>query len=196
MISKTIIENLLIIAAESFWILSCFTQLLRLVKTRDRKGLSAPTQTLNAAGSVAWIAYFTSRQLIVPASTNLINFTITVMTLAYTLSDRKQFARGLLAIATIGPLTSYLLITYPSQSGWVGVVCNVIASTPQLVHVIRTKKTSGISESSLFFAVAALLATFVYGLLVHSIPLMAGCVFGMSSTIIIIAYYYRYRHNH
>ena len=194
MITKTIIENILIIAGESFWILAVLSQLLRLIKTGDRKGLSAPSQTLNAAGSIAWIAYFTSIHLFVPATTNFINGVITVMTLGYTLKDKRQFTKGLLAIATIGPLTSYLLIAYPSQSGWVGVIYNAIASTPWVVHVVRTKKTSGISERGFFFALGAMLCTLVYGVLVDSIPLITGCILGMTSSAIVMTYYYRYRY--
>jgi|GEM_PF-1193639 len=194
MLVKTIVENSLIIAAEAFWIFSSWSQLRRLVKTRNRKGLSAPNQTLNAAGNIAWIAYFASQALPVPVLTNLITFTLTVATLAYTLGNRKQFLRGIVAIALVAPLTSYVLIAYSSVSGWVGVIYNLIASLPWVIHVVTSKKTSGISEKSLLFAYSAMLATLTYALLIGSLPLQVGTCIGLLNMTIVTTYYYRYRH--
>lgn len=195
MTTITIVENTLIIVAEGFWILSNSSQLKRLIKTRNRKGLSAPNQTLNAAGNIAWATYFASRRLYVPMVTNLTMLIITVTTLAYTLGNRKQFIQGLIAIAIVGPLTSYLLIEFPGISGWVGVSLNAVASAPWLVHVIRTKKTSGISERSLFFSLGAIFCTLTYALLIASAPLVVGCALGLVSVSTVMRYYYRYRHH-
>lgn len=194
MITQTVIENSLIIAGESFWLFSAASQLVRIAKTRNRLGLSAPSQALNAAGNVAWIIYFLSQDLIVPVITNASMLVLTLMVLAYTLSNKKQFLKGLMAIAIIAPITSYLLITHPGISGWIGVAYNAIASTPWLFRVIRTKKTSGISERSLYFTIGAILCTFTYGLLIGSAPLLTGCTFLLGSTLVIMTYYYRYRH--
>jgi len=191
----TIVENTLIIVAEGFWILSNSSQLKRLVKTRNRKGLSAPNQTLNGAGNIAWATYFASRRLYVPMVTNLTMLVITATTLAYTLGNKKQFIRGLIAIAIVGPLTSYIIIVFPGVSGWVGVIYNAIASTPWLVHVIRTKKTSGISERSLFFSLGAIICTFTYALLITSAPLVVGCIVGLTTISVAMRYYYRYRYD-
>ncbi len=193
MITKTIIENVLIISAEGFWLVSNYSQLQKLIKTRKLKGLYAPNQVLNAAGNIAWATYFFSRHLYVPFITNLTMMLITLTTLFYLLGNKKQFTKGIIAIAVIGPLTSYLLVAYPSMSGWVGVVYNAIASTPWFVHVLRTKRVSGISERSIYFSLSAMLTTLSYGILISSIPLITGCVIGLTFNLIIMRYYYHYR---
>jgi uncharacterized protein with PQ loop repeat len=193
-LTKSIIENVLIIAGEGFWVLSAFAQVKRLVRTKNRKGLSAPNQTLNAAGNIAWITYFSSRHLYVPVASNLALFLLTVTALFYTLGNKNQFKRGLLAIAVVGPLTSYLLLQYPSISGWVGAAYNFIASLPWVFHVVRTKKTSGISERSLMFTYGALTCVFIYSILIVSIPLVVNISAAFITTSIIARYYYRYRH--
>jgi uncharacterized protein with PQ loop repeat len=189
-----IIENILIIAAEAFWILSNWSQLRRLIKTKDRKGLSAPNQALNAAGNIAWIAYFSAQSLPVPVTTNLIMFAVTLTTLAYTLSNKKQFLKGATAIMIIGPLTAYLLITFASMSGWIAVAYNFVASLPWLIHILTTKRTSGISEKSLIFTYSAILSTLTYATMVGTLPLQVGTLIGLLNITAVTIYYYRYRH--
>jgi len=193
MLTKTIIENILIIVAEAFWVSSCWTQLRRLVKTHNPKGLSAPSQTLNAAGNIAWATYFFSRGLFVPVITNLTMMLITLGTLFYILGNKKQFVKGIVAIAIVGPITSYILIVHPSVAGWLGVAYNLIAATPWVLHVVITKKVSGISERSFYFSLSAMLCTLTYALLIVSIPLIVGCLLGLAYTSVIMGYYYKYR---
>ncbi|MDO8266112.1 MAG: hypothetical protein Q7T41_04190, partial [Candidatus Saccharibacteria bacterium] len=185
MISSELLKNSLIILSEGFWILSNWSQFRRIF-TRNNKGLSAPTQTLNAAGNIAWITYFSSKSLMVPTATNAINFFITLFTLAYVLGNKKQFFKGIIAIIVISPITSYLLISNPDISGWLAVAYNTIASTPWLFHVITTKKTSGISEKSLYLNVTATLLTATYAILIGSGPLILGTSLGMITTIVIM----------
>lgn len=189
-----ILKNGLIITSELFWILSNWAQFRKLFKTRNKKGLSATNQTLNAAGNIAWITYFSSKSLAVPTATNAINFLITISTLGYVLSNKKQFVKGIIAIVIISPITSYVLIKMPDISGWLAVAYNTIASTPWLFHVITTKKTSGISEKSLFLTITATLLTALYAILIKSGPLILGTVLGVLITLIILRYYYKYRH--
>jgi uncharacterized protein with PQ loop repeat len=193
-ITKTILENVLIIVAEAFWLSSNYSQLRKLFKTRNTKGLYAPTQALNAAGNIAWATYFASRNLWVPFSTNLAMIVLTTITLARLLGNKKQFAKGLISIVILGPLTAYLIIKYPNTSGWLGVIYNTVASTPWLIHVVKTKRTSGLSEKSLYFALGAMLCTLTYALLISSIPLIAGCVQGLLYLVVVARFYYRYRH--
>ena len=106
MITKTLIENSLIIVAEAFWIFSNFSQLHKLAKTRNPRGLFAPTLVLNAAGNIAWASYFASEMLSVPLSTNLIMLVLTIITIGYILSDKKMFLKGVISILIIGPIVS------------------------------------------------------------------------------------------
>ena len=192
-ITKILIENILIIFAEAFWIISSFAQLKKLVKTRDTKGLYAPTVVLNGAGNIAWVSYFAIQQLWVPFSTNIVSFGLTAITLAYLLTNKKHFVKAIISIAIIGPLTAILIINYPDFSGWTAMIFNTIASTPWLIHVIRTKKTSGISEGSLFFVLSAIICTFIFAIMTWSLPLIAGCIQNTIYLVIIMIYYYRYR---
>jgi len=192
-IQPTPLENLLIIVGEGAWVFSGAAQLRHLVKTRNTKGLSAPSQTLNGAGNVAWCTYFAQNHLWYPFATNVMVLCLNVVLLGYTLSNRKQFVRGLITIAIVGPLTSYGLLRFPLESGWLGMTYNWVASTPWLVRVVRRKKVSGISERSLYFSTGALLCTMSYGLLIHLPPLIAGGVIGLVYDGVIMTHYYRYR---
>jgi len=192
-LTKTIFENILIISAEAFWIFSNYSQLKKLIITRNTRGLYAPTQVLNGAGNIAWAFYFGIQKLWVPLSTNIIMLLLTTITLGYLLGNKKHFIKGLISIAIIGPITALLIIKYPDFSGWTGMIFNTIASTPWLIHVIKTKKTSGLSEKSIYFAIGAIICTFTYAILISSVPLIAGCIQGFIYTVIIAIYYYNYR---
>lgn len=193
MLTKTIIENILLVAGESFWFFSAAAQLRHVRRTRDVRGLSAVTITLNAAANVAWMVYFSSRELWFPVGTNLLIFIVTVATLAYVLSNKRQFAKGIATIALVGPLTSLALISFPKAGGWIGMGYNWAASTPWLLRVVTKRKVTGISAHSLWLAWGAMTAVLSYGLLVHAMPLVVGCIQGMIYQAIITCYYYRYR---
>ena len=193
MLTKTIIENILIIFAEAFWIISSFAQLKKLIKTRNTKGLYAPTVVLNGAGNIAWVSYFAIQQLWVPFSTNIVSFGLTAITLAYLLTNKKHFVKAIISIAIIGPLTAILIIRYPDFSGWTAMIFNTVASTPWLIHVIKTKRTSGISEGSLYFVLSAIVCTYIYAIMTSAVPLIAGCIQNFSYLMVITWYYYKYR---
>jgi uncharacterized protein with PQ loop repeat len=194
MITKIIIENSLIIAAEIFWISSNFSQLKKLVKGRDSRGLSAPSQTLNAAGNIAWVSYFFSRQLFVPVVTNASMMLLTLLILFYTLDkNKKQFSRGLTSIIIIAPITAYVLIAMPEIAGWTAVAYNLIAVSPWIYRVVSTKKVTGISERSIHFSIGAMLCTLAYALMINSSPLVVGATLGLIYMTIIMRYYYTYR---
>jgi hypothetical protein len=118
MFEKLVIVNTLIILGESFFVFSSYSQLRKLIKTRNPRGLFAPTTALNAAGNIAWIVYFISQNLWVPIITNAIMFILTIFILGLLLSNRKQFAKGLISIAVLGPLTALIIINFPGFSGW------------------------------------------------------------------------------
>jgi uncharacterized protein with PQ loop repeat len=192
-VQPTLIENALIVVGEGAWVLSAAAQLRRLVKTHNTRGLSAPSQTLNAAGNIGWCTYFALNHLWFPFVTNIMVITLTIAILGFTLANRKQFVRGLLTIAIVGPLTSFVLFHFPAQSGWLGMSYNWLAATPQLVRIVRKRKVSGLSERGLYFAVGAMLFTLTYALLIHSSPLVVGCVQGLVYAAVIIIFYYRHR---
>jgi len=194
-IQPTPLENLLIVVGEGAWVFSAAAQLRRLIKTRNTHGLSAVSQTLNAAGNVGWCTYFALNHLWFPFVTNIMVLLLAVAIVGYILSNRKQFIRGLVTIAIVGPLTSYMLIHNPGAGGWIGAGYNWLAGTPQLARIIHRKKVSGLSEKGLFFALGALLFALSYGLLIHSAPLVAGCSQGLIYMWITMTYYYRYRHH-
>jgi uncharacterized protein with PQ loop repeat len=189
----SLLVNGLIVVGEGFWVLSASAQLRRLIRTRNTRGLSAPSLTLNAAGNVAWCTYFALNHLWYPFVTNIMVITLTIAILGFTLSNRKQFVRGLITIAIVGPLTSYMLLRFPAEAGWVGMSYNWVASTQQLVRIVRRKKVSGLSEKGLYCAVGAMLFTLSYALIIHSRPLQVGCAIGLVYEYIILTYYYRYR---
>jgi uncharacterized protein with PQ loop repeat len=184
--------NALIVTGESFWIFSISAQLRRLIKTRNTQGLSAPTQTLNTAGNVSWATYFTVNHLWFPFFTNVTLFFLGATTLGYILSNRRQFAKGLLAILIVAPVTSYALVRYPAAGGWIGMVYNWIASTPWLYKVVTSKKVTGLSKQSLYFGLGASLCVFVYGVIIRAWPLLAVGAQGFVYQLIILRFCYRY----
>ena len=188
-----LLVNALIVVGEGFWVLSAAFQLRRLVTTRNTRGLSAPSQTLNAAGNIAWCTYFGLHHLWYPFVTNILVIILTITILGFTLSNRKQFVKGLLTIAFVGPITSYALFHFPSQSGWFGMIFNWVAATPQLTRIVRKKKVSGLSQRGLYFAIGAMCFTLSYAVIIHSLPLITGCSIGLVYAFIIMTYYYRYR---
>jgi uncharacterized protein with PQ loop repeat len=120
-------------------------------------------------------------------------FILAVGILGYILSNRKQFIKGLITIAVVGPITSYTLLKHPHLSGWMGMLYNWMAGTPQLVRIVRKKKVSGISEKGLFFATGAMILVISYGLIIHALPLIVGCIQGLLYMSVMMRYYYRYR---
>ena len=185
--------NALIVVGESFWVFSGGAQLRRLSRTKNTKGLSAVSTTLNSAGNVGWVTYFALNHLWYPFFTNIVVLIISIITLGYILSNRKQFIRGLITIAIVGPITSYTLIHAPSLSGWLAVLYNNLASTPQLFKIIVRKKVSGLSEKGLFFATGASSFTLCYALIIHSVPLITGCLLGLLFDAVVYRFYYTHR---
>jgi len=194
MLTKTLIENTLLIIGESFWLFSAVVQLHHAMSKKTTRGLSAITTTLNAAGNVGWMTYFTLRQLWLPVGTNLAMFIVSVALLSFILShNRRQFHRGLLTIMLVGPLTTYLLWRFPNASGWMGMLYNFIAGTPYLIKVIKTKRLSGVSGRALIFAWGAMTTILLYAILVDAPPLIVGCTQAIIYQTIITKYYLRYR---
>ncbi len=189
----SLIVNTLIVIGEGFWVLSATAQLRRLMRTRNVKGLSAVTTTLNTAGNVGWLTYFALNHLWFPVVTNVMILVLSVAILGFILSSRRQFVRGLAAIVIIGPLTSYVLVVHPAAGGWLGMAFNWLAGTPQLAKIMRRRKVSGLSERALYFALGAMLCVLTYGLIIHSLPLVAGCIQGLIYMALTLTYYYRHR---
>lgn len=193
MITKTIIENTFLIIGESFWFFAGFTQLKHVIKTRNTKGLSAPSVTLNAAGNIAWIVYFIGLGLWFPVFTNLLVLSVTLPLIGYILADRRKFFGALASIASIGPITSYFLIYFSNISGWLAMSYNWMAGTPQLIKVINHKKIPGFSEHSILFVIGATTSVVIYGSLIGAKPLIVGGIQGIIYELIIAYYYYSYR---
>ncbi|MBW2674032.1 MAG: SemiSWEET transporter [Deltaproteobacteria bacterium] len=65
------------------------------------------------------------------------------------------------------------------------VICS-ISMTPQVIKIYRTKKTDDLSLGAFSVLASGLFLWLVYGLLIHSIPIMAGNAVGGSFTLYII----------
>lgn len=189
----SLLVNVLIVVGESAWVIGDAVQLRKLVKTHNARGLSAISQTLNTAGTIGWCTYFALNHLWFPFFTNIVFFMVGVSILGYILLDKEKFLKGLLAILIIGPITSYTLLQMPDSSGWLGVIYNSIAATPWLIKVIGAKKVSGIAEKTFYFDIGAMICTLTYGAIIHSEPLIVGCLRGLVYTAIVMRYYYKYR---
>ena len=70
--------------------------------------------------------------------------------------------------------------------GFMAAFICAIAMTPQVVKIYRTKKTSDLSLSAFGTLATGLFLWFIYGLLIHSIPVIAGNGIGFGITLYII----------
>lgn len=64
-------------------------------------------------------------------------------------------------------------------------ICSV-SMTPQVVKIYRTKKTSDLSLSAFGTLASGLFLWFIYGMLIHSIPVIVGNAIGFSFSMYII----------
>jgi len=65
------------------------------------------------------------------------------------------------------------------------VICS-ISMTPQVIKIYRTKKTDDLSLGAFSVLATGLFLWLVYGMLIHSIPIIAGNTVGVSITLYII----------
>jgi MtN3 and saliva related transmembrane protein len=65
------------------------------------------------------------------------------------------------------------------------VICS-ISMTPQVIKIYRTKKTNDLSLGAFSVLATGLFLWLVYGLMIHSIPVIAGNAIGVSFTLYII----------
>jgi hypothetical protein len=72
-------------------------------------------------------------------------------------------------------------------------IYNAVASTPWLIHVVTTKRVSGLSERSIYLSTGAMLCVLIYGSMMGAVPLIAGCIQGLVYTAVVAIHYYNYR---
>ncbi|TXG77105.1 hypothetical protein E6P97_02385 [Patescibacteria group bacterium] len=192
--NQVILESTLILVAGLFFVAGNLAQLIRLIKTRDRKGLSAPNQALNASGNVAWIVYFITQHHALPVITNALMCITLIATLGFTLANKVIFIRSIAAVIFIGGGIAAAIITLPAYAGWIGVACNTIAMMPWIIRIIYTKKTSGLSERALYLGTGAILCSAAYAVLIESTPLLVGNLLGLIGNGIALRYCYTYRY--
>src|SRR4051794_14844587 len=101
LVHPSLLVNILILLGVGFWVCSIAAQLIKLRRTRNTRGLSAPSQILNTAGNIAWATYFGINHLWYPFATNVTMFFLGTAALGYILSNRKQFGKGMLTIAIV-----------------------------------------------------------------------------------------------
>lgn len=193
MITKTIIENIFLLIGESFWFFAGASQLKHVIKTKNTRGLSAPSVTLNSAGNIAWIVYFINLKLWFPVFTNLLVLSVTVPLIGFILADKRKFYSALGSIGAIAPSTSWILINFSNISGWLAMSYNWIAGTPQLLKVINHKKITGFSEHAILFVLGATSSVVIYGTLIGAKPVIAGGIQGLIYELVVTYYFYSYR---
>lgn len=126
-------------------------------------------------------------------SLDVIMFVLSAITLGFILSHKTKFLQGLLAIAVIGPVTCLALVMNPLLGGWIGVTYNWSAGTPQLIHIVRSKRVSGISEHGIFYAFGAMFCVLAYAVIIHSYPLIVGCLQGIAYEYVVLSHFLKYR---
>lgn len=65
------------------------------------------------------------------------------------------------------------------------VICS-ISMTPQVIKIYRTKKTNDLSLGAFSVLATGLFLWLIYGLVIHSLPIIAGNAVGVSFTLYII----------
>jgi len=65
------------------------------------------------------------------------------------------------------------------------VICS-ISMTPQVIKIYRTKKTHDLSLSAFSVLATGLSLWLLYGLVIHSLPIIAGNAVGVTFTLYII----------
>jgi len=72
--------------------------------------------------------------------------------------------------------------------GYTAAVCTTIAYIPQMLKIIKTKKTSDISTAMFTLITTGVLLWFIYGIILDAIPIMIanGVTFIFSSYIFIM----------
>jgi len=65
------------------------------------------------------------------------------------------------------------------------IICS-LSMTPQVLKIHRTKKTDDLSLGAFSVLATGLFLWLMYGLLIHSVPIVAGNAVGMSLTLYII----------
>ena len=70
--------------------------------------------------------------------------------------------------------------------GFLAAFICAVSMTPQVVKIYRTKKTSDLSLGAFSVLASGLFLWFIYGLLIHSLPIIVGNGIGFSFTLYII----------
>ncbi len=70
--------------------------------------------------------------------------------------------------------------------GFMAAILASIAMSPQVIKIYRTKQTHDLSLGAFAVLGAGLFLWFVYGLLIHSAPVILGNAVGLSFTLYII----------
>jgi MtN3 and saliva related transmembrane protein len=70
--------------------------------------------------------------------------------------------------------------------GFLAAFICAVSMTPQVVKIYRTKKTSDLSLGAFSVLASGLFLWFIYGLLIHSLPIIVGNGIGLSFTLYII----------
>lgn len=70
--------------------------------------------------------------------------------------------------------------------GLIAAGLGAIATAPQVIKVCRTKNTRDLSLGTFSMVTSTLLLWFIYGLMIHSYPIMIGNALGFSFNLYIV----------
>ncbi|MEA2014989.1 MAG: SemiSWEET transporter, partial [Thermodesulfobacteriota bacterium] len=70
--------------------------------------------------------------------------------------------------------------------GFLAAFICAVSMTPQVIKIYHTKKTADLSLGAFGTLASGLFLWFIYGILIHSIPIITGNAIGLSFTLYII----------
>lgn len=77
--------------------------------------------------------------------------------------------------------------------GFVAATLTTIAFLPQVYKTWKTKSTDGLSASMLFALLFGMLGWLVYGLLIHSLPIIVANSVTLISMFVLVYFKYQYK---
>ena len=80
-----------------------------------------------------------------------------------------------------------------SAVGIIAAVCTTISFLPQMIKIIKTKNTQGLSWSMYFVFTLGIFLWLVYGIFIKNIPIIAANVITLFFTSIILALKIKYK---
>lgn len=183
---ERLIVILLSSLAELIFSIAGLLQLRKLIKKKDKSGLSSWSWIFSTASAVAWMRYGFSIELWPMVVATILWLPISVGVLQFLVKPSKRVQ--VLFVILVLSVTFTVLIEKSGQlAGWVGVGIGIVSVSPQIRRAIIDKKLSGISVGSFAVNVFGNGITLVYGTILGSAPLItSGVLFTVFNTFIAV----------